>query len=72
MLTHFQCEKCHFRKIQRRDPDVLSEKYTRLLVMIKIVTLDEFCIRDPRTVKRNLTMVKILDKVPGNELGLET
>ena len=40
--------------------------------MIKIVTLDEFCIRDPRTVKRNLTMVKILDKVPGNELGLET
>ena len=58
LLTQFQCEKCYFRNIQGRYPDTLSEKDMRLLVMVRIATLDEFWIRETGTVKGNLTMVK--------------
>ena len=65
MLTHFQCDKCHFRNIQGRDPDVISEKDMRLLVTIRRDTLDEFLSRETGAVKGNLTIVKRLWKVAG-------
>ena len=72
MLTNFQCEKCYFRNIQGRDPDVLSEKYMILLVIIRRDTLDEFLSMEPGTVKGNLTMVKWLGKVAGDKLVMKT
>ena len=66
MLTHFQCDKCHFINIQGRNPDALSEKDVRLLVVIRRATLDEFGIREPGAVKGNLAMVKRLEKVAGD------
>ena len=70
MLTHFQCDKCHFRNIQGREPDTLSENEMRLLATIRRATLDEFWSTEPGTVKGNLTMVNRLGKVAGDELGL--
>ena len=72
MLTNFQCEKFYFRNIQGRDPDVLSEKYMILLVIIRRDTLDEFLSMEPGTVKGNLTIVKRLGKVESDELRMET
>ena len=72
LLTHFQCDKCHFRNIEGRDPDALIEKDVRLLVTIIRNTLDEFWRRDPGMVKGKLTTAKRLGKVAGGELGLET
>ena len=68
MLTHFQCDKCHFTNIQGRDPNTLSEKDMRLLVTTKRDTLDKFWSGETGTVKGTLTMVKRLGKVAGYEL----
>ena len=65
MLTHFQCDKCHFRNIQGRDPYALLENYTRLLVTIIRAALDAYRSREPVTFKVQLTMVKRLEKVVG-------
>ena len=66
MLMHFQCNNCHFRNIQGRDPDALSEKDMRLLVTIRRADVGAFWIRKTGVVKGNLTMVKRLGKGAGD------
>ena len=71
MLTNLQCEKFHLRKNLWRDKDVMLLKEERLLVTIRRVTLDAFCIREPRMFKVNSMMVKRLGKVGSDKIGLE-
>ena len=42
MLTHFQCDKCQFGKINGRYPDSLAEKDMRSMVLVRRATLDVF------------------------------
>ena len=63
LLTHFQCDLCHFSNIQVREPNTQGEKYTRLMATIRKATLDVFVIREPGTVRGDLTMAKKLRKV---------
>ena len=72
MLTHFQCDKCHFRKIQRRDPEKISVKDGRLFVTIRWATLDYLWSKEPGKVKGNLTTMKRLGQVGVKKLGMET
>ena len=72
LITHFQCDQCHFINIQGRDPYALSENDMILLVKIRRATLDAFWSRGPGKVKVNFNMVNSLGKVVGDELVLET
>lgn len=58
LITPFQCELCHFRNIQQRDPVIGSEADLSFLEHIRRVSLDAFWGRERSTVKSNLALVK--------------
>ena len=57
MLTYFQCDLCHLRNMKGIDPTKLSQEDERFMIAIRRASLDAFWIREPRTVKGNLTML---------------
>ena len=71
LLTHFQCDMCHFRNIQGGDPDPQVEGDIILMVSIRTATFDAFWSREPGTFRGNFITVKILRKVAREELGLK-
>ena len=50
----FECDLCHFRNMNRRDPVWQNSKDVRTLEAIRRVQLDVFWAREPGTVKGNL------------------
>ncbi len=54
LITPFQCELCHFRNIQERDPLVGKEKDKGFLEHMRRVSLDAFWGRESSTVRSNL------------------
>ena len=52
-MLGFQCDLCHFRNVQRRDPSVESGADTALLRNIRRANLDALWSREPTTVKQN-------------------
>jgi len=68
-ITPFQCDLCHFRNLQGRDPKPGRGKDDRLLVFIRRATLDAFWSREPGTVAKNLGQLKLMSKA-ADELGL--
>jgi len=68
-MTSFQCDLCHFRNLQGRDPVPQSGKDSKLLAFIRRATLDSFWSRESGTVSKNLGQLKLMCRA-GDELGL--
>jgi len=67
-MCQFQCDLCHFRNIQRRDPVVGNVKDSLSLRCIRRANLDAMWAREPTTVGGNSREVKkLLEK--GSVLG---
>ncbi len=58
LITPFQCELCHFRNIQDRDPVVGNKKDESFLEHMRRVTLDAFWGREASTVRSNLGLLR--------------
>jgi hypothetical protein len=65
LLTPFQCELCHFRNIQARDPDLHCCIDRELLEYIRRALVDSRWARETKTVQNNLgdasMMMKFID-----------
>ena len=70
LLTHFQCDTCHFRNMKEREPKPNSEQYERIMLKTRQDTLYAFWIREPMTVRGKFTMVIKLRGTAKEELGL--
>ena len=55
---YFQCDLGYFSNIQVRDPYTNKNEDGRLMVTIRQAILDAFWIRNPGTVRVNLTIMK--------------
>jgi len=67
-MCQFQCDLCHFRNIQRRDPVIGNVKDSLSLRCVWRANLDAMWAREPTTVGGNLREVKkLLEK--GSLLG---
>ena len=53
LITAFQCDLCHFRNIQGRDPREGNFQDESLLVFIRRANLDALWSREPATVQKN-------------------
>jgi hypothetical protein len=58
LLTPFQCDLCHFRNLQDRDPIQNLPQDARLLKLIRRANLDALWSREPGTVNSNLLLCK--------------
>ena len=60
LMNPFQCELCHFRNIQGRNPHPNSGADRALQEHFRRVSLNVFWSREPSTVRHNLGLVKRL------------
>ena len=58
LMVPFQCELCHFRNVQDRDPDAGSPEDVKMMVYMRRVNLDLFWSRDTLSIQANLRGVK--------------
>ena len=70
MLTHFQCDLCHFINMKGRDLIKGSNKDKKLIIDIRRVSLEAFWSREPGTVKGNLTIMRKMGMMDREDLGL--
>jgi hypothetical protein len=69
LMTHFQCDLCHFRNVQGWDPSPGSLKDNMILLCIRRVNLDALWSRESSTVYQNWREAnKFMTKA--NKLGL--
>ena len=71
LSTHFQCDLCHFRNMKGRYQAEGSEKDEKLVIAKRRTSLDILRIREPGTLRGNLTMLSNMGKMSREELGLE-
>jgi|SaaInl85LU_5_DNA_1037374.scaffolds.fasta_scaffold15347_4 hypothetical protein len=57
LMTTFECDLCHFRNLNKRDPDYTSGKDRLTMTAIRRANLDAFWARESSTVKGNLDRV---------------
>jgi len=57
-MTPFQCDLCHFRNLQQRDPQTHSVVDSELLGFIRRVNLDAFWARETSSVSNNLRLLR--------------
>ena len=62
LMNPFQCELCHFRNIQGRNPTVGNQKDQALMEQFRRVSLDVFWSREGSTVRHNKGLVKRVAK----------
>ena len=68
----FQCNICHFRNSNLRDPISSLGRDINTLVAIRAANLDSFWGREPRTVTDNLRRIRQIYTVGRNNLSMET
>lgn len=56
LMTPFQCDLCHFRNINKRDPIEHKPEDIRLMRCIRRANLDAFWSKEPLTVSKNLSL----------------
>jgi len=67
-MTTFQCDVCHFRNVQGRDPcNTAADR--NIIRCIRRATLDAFWSREPGTIAKNAGQLKLLDR-KAREAGL--
>jgi hypothetical protein len=69
LLCPFQCDLCHFRNVQQRDPVPGLPKDKLLLQCIRRASLDAFWSRESSTVNANARGAKRLQEI-GNSVGI--
>lgn len=69
LMVPFQCDLCHFRNIQKRDPVRFRTTDNEVLEYIRRASLDSLWAREPATVKKNLNGLAKAEQVMLN-LGL--
>ena len=70
LLIHLQCDFGHFSNMQGRGPNIHRSEDERFMVIVSQVTLYVFLIKDPITVKGELTMTNKLRVASKIDLGL--
>ena len=68
-MCPFQCDLCHFRNIQGRDPEPRLTKDKLLMQCIRRATLDAFWSRESSTVAANARGAKRLQEI-GDSVGI--
>ena len=68
-MTPFQCDICHFRNIQHRDPCVNAVKDMRLMQAIRQANIDAFWSRETSTVNGNLIQARRMEHL-GDYYGI--
>ena len=63
IITHFQCDLCHFLNMKGRDPTKGSNKDEILIIFIRRSSINSFWSREPRTVRGDLTMLSNMGKI---------
>ena len=71
LMTPFQCDKCHFVNMQKRNPSLHSVKDRYLMKLIWRANLDACWAREPSTVAANLGQARKMEKI-GGEIGLDS
>lgn len=71
LFTPFQCDLCHFRNVQGRDPILTNERDKLFLTCIRRALLDAFWSREPSTVDSNLFGMRKLSIIQ-DTLGITT
>jgi hypothetical protein len=69
LMCMFQCDLCHFRNMQGRDPIIGQGRDSLLLQCIRRASLDAFWAREPSTVRSNLNGAKKLEAI-GDIVGM--
>jgi hypothetical protein len=69
LMSPFQCELCHFRNIQGRDPSIGLPKDRLLLSCLRRASLDAFWSREPSTVRATLNGGRRMEEI-GDSLGM--
>ena len=70
LMTHFQCEVCHFSNVQLSNPMINRlENYISLCTIWR-ATLNPFWSQRPGMVKNNLIILKRIYEVGDEVLGL--
>ena len=70
-ICPFQCDLCHFRNIQFRNPVVGSRQDMNLLVGIRRANLDAFWGRSASTVSTNKSNLKRLFSIASDDYGMK-
>jgi hypothetical protein len=71
-MVPFQCDLCHFRNIQHRNPDPLKfAKDALALACIRRANLDSLWSRESSTVSRNASQARTMEDL-GEALGFES
>lgn len=66
----FQCDLCHFRNIQLRDPRIESKQDKNMLIAIRRANLDSFWGRSAGTIKNNKTNLRRLVTIAHDDYGM--
>jgi len=71
LMVPFQCDICHFRNIQKRNPNPLKyAKDALALSCIRRANLDSVWSREPSTVTRNANQARTMEEL-GEALGFD-
>jgi hypothetical protein len=71
LMCLFQCDLCHFRNIQERDPGFGNRIDILLLQCIRRASLDAFWSREPSTARANALGARRLEEI-GDTLGMRS
>jgi hypothetical protein len=71
-MTMFQCDLCHFRNIQKRDPLVGNVEDICSMRNIRRASLDALWSRESGTVKKNLSSLRQMCKLGECRLGYDS
>ena len=70
LLCPFQCDLCHFRNIQLRDPQSESRQDRNMMIAIRRANLDACWGRSTSTVKSNKSTLKRLVTIAHDDYGM--
>jgi hypothetical protein len=70
LICPFQCDLCHFRNVQKRNPQMNSERDKRALTAIRRANLDAFWGRAEGTVDNNRREIKRAITLAEDRFGL--
>jgi hypothetical protein len=70
LMTPFQCDLCHFRKMMGRNPVLTLWSDREILEYVKQANVDAFWSQEVSTVAKNLSATKQMERKLANQLGL--
>jgi hypothetical protein len=71
LMTPFQCELCHYRNINSRDPQIGDPKAREFNFMCRNVSMNAFWSAETSTVRSNLLQARKIEKI-GDTCGIDS